>query len=152
MFSRIENKTEIWQTVVMLSERKSCYCAFCKVVRKVYRYKHLSFLDILGLILLGISVTFAVYKSLDPRGLFFIALFLLIGEAFVQAKWRTSMVCRNCGFDPVIYIRSPEQAGLKIRAFLDTRAESPAHLLRPPISIPKKSEKVSKGQNLSLKM
>lgn len=136
----------------MLSQRKSCYCAFCKVERKVYRFKHLSLPDILGLIILGITCTFAVYRSLDPRGLFFIGVLLLIGEAFTQAKWRTSMVCRNCGFDPVIYIRNPEQAGLKIKAFLDTRAESPAHLLRPPVALPKKKEKITKGQNLSLKM
>lgn len=136
----------------MLSQRKSCYCAFCKVERKVYRFKHLSIVDVLGLILLGVSVTYAVYKTLDPRGLYFIAIFLMVGEAFAQAKWRTSMVCRNCGFDPVIYIRSPEQAGLKIRAFLDTRSESPAHLLRLPVKVPQKSEKVLKGKNLSLKM
>ena len=149
MLSRIEKETGIWQTVVMLSQRISCYCAFCKVERKVYKFKHLALLDIFGLIILGITITYAVYKNLDSRGLFFIGLLLLIGEAFAQAKWRTSMVCRNCGFDPVIYVRNPEQAGLKIRAFLDTRAESPAHLLRLPVQLPKKTEK---GKNLSLKM
>lgn len=136
----------------MLSQRKSCYCAFCKVERKVYAYKHLGLLDIFGLVLLGITCTFAVFKSLDVRGLGFIGVLLLIGEIFAQTKWRTSMVCRNCGFDPVVYIRSPEQAGLKIKAFLETRAESPAHLLRPPVVLPKKAEKASKGKNLSLKI
>ena len=133
----------------MLSQRKSCYCAFCKVERKVYAHKHLGLADILGLIFLSIIGTYVIFKNLDPRGLFFVGVFLLIGEIFAQVKWRTSMVCRNCGFDPVIYVRSPEQAGLKIRAFLDTRAESPAHLLRLPVSLPKKTEK---GKNLSLKM
>lgn len=133
----------------MLSQRKSCYCAFCKVVRKVYAHKHLSLVDILGLVFLGIIATYAVFKSLDPRGLFFVSFLLIIGEAFAQAKWRTSMICRNCGFDPVIYIQNPEQAGLKIKAFLDTRAESPEHLLRPPVPLPKK---IVKGKNLSLKV
>lgn len=136
----------------MLSQRKSCYCAFCKVERKVYACKHLGLLDILGLVLLGIICTFVVFKSLDVRGLGFIGVLLLIGEGFAQAKWRTSMVCRNCGFDPVIYVKSPEQAGLKIKAFLEARAESPAHLLRPPVVLPKKTEKAPKGKNLSLKM
>lgn len=152
MVSRIEKETEIWQTVVMLSQRKSCYCAFCKVERKVYRHKHLAIVDVIGLVILGITITFAVYKTLEPRGLFFIAVLLLVGEAFAQTKWRTSMVCRNCGFDPVVYVRNPEQAGLKIRAFLDTRAESPAHLLRLPVQLPKRAEKIQKGKNLSLKM
>lgn len=150
--SRIEKKPEIWQTVVMLSQRKSCYCAFCKVVRKVYANKHMGLIDVLCLVLFGILLTYVVYKTLDPRGLFFVGILLITGEAFAQMKWRTSMVCGNCGFDPVIYIRSPEQAGLKIRAFLDKRAESPAHLLRLPVTLPVKKEKTTKGQNLSLKM
>jgi len=136
----------------MLSERKSCYCAFCKVERRVYAHKHMNLVDILGLVVLGITITYAVYKSLDPRGLFFIAILLIVAEAFAQTKWRASMLCRNCGFDPVVYVRNPEQAGLKIKAFLDKRAESPAHLLRLPVSLPGKKEKSSKGQNLSLKI
>ena len=112
----------------------------------------MSLIDVFSLVLFGILLTYVVYKTLDPRGLFFIGILLVIGEAFAQMKWRTSMVCRNCGFDPVIYVRSPEQAGLKIRAFLDKRPESPAHLLRPPVTLPVKKEKSTKGKNLSLKM
>ncbi|MEQ1721854.1 MAG: hypothetical protein ABL930_01670 [Pseudobdellovibrio sp.] len=77
-------------------------------------------------------------------------LLMLVGEAFAQAKWRGSMICSNCGFDPVVYVRSPEQAGLKIKAFLDKRADSPEYLLRPPVVLPLKKE--TKGKNLSLKM
>jgi hypothetical protein len=134
----------------MLSKRKSCYCAFCKVERRVYASKHLSLVDITGLVFLGIVCTYTVFQSLDPRGLLFVGLLMLVGEAFAQAKWRGSMICSNCGFDPVVYVRSPEQAGLKIKAFLDKRADSPEHLLRPPVVVPLKKE--TKGKNLSLKM
>lgn len=134
----------------MLIQRKSCYCAFCKVERKVYAHKHLTLLDIIGLVFLGIVCTYVSFKFLDPRGLVFVAVLLLFGEAFSQAKWRTSMICRNCGFDPVVYVRSPEQAGLKIKAFLDKRSSSPEHLLRAPVVRPVKKE--IKGKNLSLKI
>jgi hypothetical protein len=136
----------------MLSQRKSCYCAFCKVERKVYANKHLSLIDILGLVLLGITITYAVFKSLDPTGLLFVGLLLVAGEVFAQAKWRTSMVCSNCAFDPIIYIRDPEQAGLKIKAFLEKRPDSPAHLLRPPIARPVIVKREATGKNLSLKI
>lgn len=149
MASTIENKTQKWQTDLMLSQRKSCFCAFCKVERKVYAHKHLAIFDMLGLVGLGIVITYTIFKTLDPRGLLFVGLLLVIGEAFSQVKWRTAMVCRNCGFDPVVYVRNPEQAGLKIKAFLEKRPESPEHLLRPPIPRPKKTPK---GQNLSLKI
>ncbi|AGH95759.1 hypothetical protein A11Q_1543 [Pseudobdellovibrio exovorus JSS] len=134
----------------MLVQRKSCYCAFCKVERKVYVNKHLGLMDVLGLVLLGITLTYAIFKGLDPRGLLIVGLLLIVAETFAQTRWRTSMICRNCGFDPVVYVRSPEQAGLKIKAFLDRRSESPEHLLRPPVVLPVKKE--VKGQNLSLKI
>lgn len=100
--------------------------------------------------MLGLILTYGLYQSLDIRGLLFVGMFLLLGEVFSQLKWRSSMICRNCGFDPVVYVRSPEQAGLKIKAFLERRSESPEHLLRSPVVLPQKRTK--KGENLSLKM
>ncbi len=135
---------------MIISQRKSCYCAFCKTQRKVYTHKHLTFVEVIGLVLLSLVLTYGIYQALDLRGLLFVGLFLLVGEIFSQLKWRASMICRNCGFDPVVYVRSPEQAGLKIKAFLERRSESPEHLLRPPITLPQKRTK--KGENLSLKM
>lgn len=134
----------------MFSARKACYCAFCKVERKVYVQKHLAIADILGLIFLGIIMTYVIFKSIDPRGLFIVFSLVLIGEIFAQMKWRASMICRNCGFDPVLYMRNPKEAGLKIKAFLEKRSESPEHLLRPPVVLPYKKE--SQNQNLSLKI
>jgi hypothetical protein len=136
----------------MLSTRRSCYCAFCKTERKVYANQHLSLLDVVGLVFFGIICTYASVRSLDHRGLLIIGILLVMGEAFLRVKWRVSMICRNCGFDPVLYVRNPEQAGLKIKAFLDKRAESPEHLLRLPVILPTRKEKTSKGKNLSLKM
>lgn len=107
-------------------------------------------MDVLALIGFGVVLTFAVFKALDPRGLAIVGTLLIIGELFTQTKWRTAMVCRNCGFDPVIYIRDPEKAGLKIKAFLERRSELPEFLLRPPVVLPTKKE--PKGKNLSLKV
>jgi hypothetical protein len=134
----------------MVSQRKSCYCAFCKVERKVYTNKHLSLFGVIGLVFLGIVITNTVFNNLDPRGLFFVGIFLIIGELFSQTKWRTAMICRNCGFDPVVYVRNPEQAGLKIKAFLERRKDSPDFLLKPPVILPVKKE--LKGKNVSLKV
>lgn len=149
MQTSIENQAAFWQTVVMLSRRKSCYCAFCKVPRKVYSNKHLSTVEVISFVLLGIVMTYAIFKSLDPRGLFIVGTILLVSETFSQMKWRSAMICRNCGFDPVVYMRNPEQAGLKIKAFLEKRSESPGHLLRAPVQMPTQKKK---HENLSLKL
>jgi hypothetical protein len=150
MNTSIEKEGIFWQTVIMLSARKFCYCAFCKIERKVYSNKHLSLVDVIAMVGLGIVLTYAVFKSLDPRGLAIVGTLLTIAEFFAQTKWRTAMICRNCGFDPVIYIRNPELAGLKIKAFLEKRSEAPEFLLREPVVLPVKKE--SKGKNLSLKV
>ena len=140
----------------MLKRRQSCFCAFCKISRKVYKHKSLLLAEIFGLIFLGIVITDVVYRSFDPRGLIIVGILLLVGEIFSQLKWRGSMVCQNCGFDAVLYLRDPEQAGLKIKAFLVKRADSPAHLLRPPVVLPsRKADPIKKPaappQNLSLR-
>ena len=150
MSSSIEKKAVFWQTIPMFSTRKACYCAFCKNPRKVYAHKHLSLVGVLGLVGFGVVTTYAVFQSLDPRGLGIVGLYVVVGELFSQTKWRTSMICRNCGFDPVVYVRNPEQAGLKIKAFLERRSELPEYLLKPPVVLPVKKQK--KGENLSLKI
>ena len=116
----------------------------------MYVNKHLALVDMCGLVFLSLTLTYVVFHQLDPRGLAIVGTLLIIGEMFAQTRWRTSMICRNCGFDPVVYVRSPEKAGLKIKAFLDHRADSPEHLLKPPVILPVKKQ--PKGQNLSLKI
>jgi hypothetical protein len=144
----------------MFSHRRSCYCAFCKTPRKVYKSKNLSIFEVLALIFLSVLITHVVFRSFDPRGLGIIAVFLLVGEIFTQLKWRTTIACQNCGFDPVLYIRDQEQAGLKIKAFLATRGDSAAHLLRPPVKLPRATAMTpvsyakpsAPSKNLSLKV
>jgi hypothetical protein len=135
----------------VLSQRKSCYCAFCKVPRKVYRTKNLSLVTIVGLIGLSFVMTQAIWHHLDPRGLFILGLMIIAGEVFTQIKWRQSMICQNCGFDAVLYTRDPEKAGLKIKEFLEYRAGRPEYLLRPPVHMPKRKVRSSSGENISLR-
>ena len=151
---------------VMFPERKSCYCAFCKTPRKVYRNKNLSLMTILGLIGLSFVLTNTIWNNFDPRGLFILGILLITGEVLAQIKWRQAMICQNCGFDAVLYTRDPEKAGQKIKEFLEYRSGRPEYLLRPPVKIPgrqsnmtqsaiSKNERSSlsrpKGENISLR-
>ena len=135
---------------VKLATRKSCYCAFCKVPRKVYSSKNLSLVSVVSLVGFSLLLTYLIWQTLDPRGLFILALFLFTGEIFHQMRWRQSMICSNCGFDPVLYIRDPEKAGLKIKDFLDYRAERPEYLLKPAVQLPVRKV-AAKGHNISLR-
>jgi hypothetical protein len=153
--TRLEINIYLWQTISMmfnikLESRKSCYCAFCKNPRKVYRSKYLSLMAVVGLVGFSFLLSFLVWQEVDARGLAILGLLLLVGEAFHQVRWRQSMICSNCGFDPVLYLKSPEQAGLQIKEFVNYRADRPEYLLRPQIHLPiRKAAK--KGQNISLR-
>lgn len=135
---------------IKLAERKSCYCAFCKVQRKVHSSKNLTLMSVIGLLGLSLLVTYIIWQTLDPRGLFILGLFLFVGEIFHQLRWRQSMICSNCGFDPVLYLKDPEKAGLKIKEFLEYRSERPEYLLKPPVQLPVRKV-AAKGHNISLR-
>jgi hypothetical protein len=142
---------------MIFQQRRECFCAFCKTPRKVYKSKNLSVLAIVGLIGLSLVLSEVIWNSLDPRGLVILAIFLLVGELFSQAKWRQSMICQNCGFDLIVFKKNPELAGLKIKEFLEQRAERPEFLLKRSPQIPKQTisqqsirESKQKGTKLSL--
>ncbi len=142
---------------MIFQQRRDCFCAFCKTPRKVYKSKYLSVISIIGLIGLSLVLSEVIWQSLDPRGLLILAIFLMVGELFSQLKWRQSMICQNCGFDLVIFKKSPERAGLRIKEFLEDRATRPEFLLKRSPQIPKQTmtqksirETDQKGTKLSL--
>lgn len=153
---------------MLFKQRQKCFCAFCKTPRQVYKSKYLSIISISSLSGLSLLLSYVIWQTLDPRGLFILAPILLIGELFSQSKWRQSMVCRNCGFDVITYKQDPTKCAEKIRQHIATRSERPEFLLRAPLNLPasafKKSRHVtplsavdkadskSKGNKLSLQV
>lgn len=50
------------------------------------------------------------------------------------------MVCRSCGFDPVIYVKNPNRAAELVRDYMDRRSHDPTALLRRPLNLPKRAQ------------
>lgn len=101
------------------------YCAFCKSQRRVYLKKHIDLTNVLGSILLSGAIAHAYYGQPDPRGLVIFCILIGFGELFVFLRWRVAVVCRLCGFDPVLYKRSPEQASNRVREFFTKQMNNP---------------------------
>jgi len=123
----------------MFQQRSECFCAFCKNTRKVYISKHLNVAGVVGLVVLSYVLTSIIWQEADIRGLAILGFLLVISEAFTRLRWRQSMICGHCGFDPVTYVRSPDKAAAKIQSFLQKRSERPEFLLKPALKLaPKK--------------
>ena len=110
------------------------YCAFCKAERKYLNKKHLSFLDILMTLFGSMVFGSLLWRPFDPRTLVLFSLFIGAGEVFVYLRWRVGVVCRYCGFDPVLYKTSPSRARDKVKEFYETQMNNPKFMFsRSPL-------------------
>lgn len=93
---------------------------------------------------------FVLFQEFDPRVLLIFVAFLALAETFVQIRWRLTIVCRHCGFDPVLYLKDSTRAAAKVKIRLDQRRQDPATLLARPLDLPKlskeKAELLEKAQ------
>lgn len=101
------------------------FCAFCKTRRRVYLKKHVGVLNLLGLSLLSFGITYSYWGETDPRGLVIFCLLAAASEFFTFVRWRVSVVCKLCGFDPILYKRSPERAAVRVREFFEKQMQRP---------------------------
>lgn len=114
--------------------RERCYCAFCKSERQIYVKKHISLTNVVECLLLAVSIAYVYFGEPDPRLVVLFGIFILAGETFVYLRWRNAVICKLCGFDPILYKRSPELAAGKVREFFESRMNKPEFLLsRTPL-------------------
>lgn len=114
----------------------NCYCAFCKSQRRIYRKKNISFINIIASALASVVLMFAIWQEYDPRVMIVFVVCLAISEVFIKIRWRLSVVCRQCGFDPILYIKDAELAVQKVKVQLDLRKQDPKYLLSKPLNLP----------------
>lgn len=133
--------------------RLQVLCAFCRSPRRIHRKRHISAVDFAGAALGASALTYAVYGGFDGMGILLFGVFAVAAEIFVQMRWRVSIPCPHCGFDPVLYARKPADAAEKVKIRLAARKNDPRALLGRPLQIPMRriseAEKRHKGQNLS---
>lgn len=132
-------------------------CAFCRNPRRVYRKRRAKAFDYAAMALISVVLMYVVFGGLDPRALIFYAVAMVTVESCIQFRWRLSVTCSHCGFDPVMYVKDQEKAAAKVKAHLERRRDNVDYLLAPPVRLPtrRQSEKQGprrsphRGQNLS---
>lgn len=92
-----------------------------------------------------------IWHDFDPRFMIIFVAFLAISEVFVQFRWRVTIVCKQCGFDPVLYLKDSVKAAEKVRIKLAQRESAAESVLAAPLKIPKiskaRAEQVAKAQS-----
>lgn len=93
-------------------------------------------MNLIASALASIVVMFALWQEYDPRVIVVWVIGLAISEVFIKIRWRLSVVCRQCGFDPVLYLKQPEVAAQKVKEQLELRRQDPKYLLAKPLNLP----------------
>lgn len=120
----------------LFTDREECYCAFCKTPRTVYLKKNINLFNIFASAAGAGILMYTIWQEFDPRVCLLFVAFLAVSEIFVQIRWRLTIVCRQCGFDPVLYVKEPQLAAAKVKAQLARRKEDPRFILSRPLNLP----------------
>lgn len=121
-------------------ENHNCFCAFCKEPKTVRTKKSIGFFQVVSALILGISLSLTVFGNADWRGVLFFIGALIFIEIYMQMRWRLSIICKTCGFDPALYIKSPALASAKVTEQLDRRKTEAKYLLARPLNLPTVTE------------
>jgi hypothetical protein len=110
------------------------YCAFCRAKHKVYTKKHVNLTNVVVNLMFTLAVTYGIFSEFDPVGLLLFASIMIASEMFVYFRWRQAIVCSLCGFDPILYKRSPAMASQKVTEFFHEQVNNPEFWLsRSPL-------------------
>lgn len=108
---------------------EDCFCAFCKEPRRVYAKKHVTLVNFFMSFLTAGLLTLVLFQGVDPRFIFLFVVCLIFSEIFIQVRWRLSIACPRCGFNPLLYVKNPEIAAQKVNDFFDRKMQDPAFIL-----------------------
>lgn len=113
----------------MTSENR--VCAFCKLDHRVYLKKEVSLIDAALLLAIAGLMTFALWGGPDLRSLLIFTSLAFVMQVFLRLRYRESVKCPHCGFDPILYLQNSEQAAEKVKSFLAARKDNPEFMLKP---------------------
>lgn len=87
--------------------------------------------EVMALAVAGAITSYLIWQDFHWASVFLFAAFVLVTELAYQMRWRQSIKCKGCGFDPITYKKDPEQASRDVKAYLEMRKQDPLYLLKP---------------------
>lgn len=111
------------------SERR--ICVFCKLDHRVYLKKEVSIFDVVVLLAVTGLMAFAIWGGPDLRSMLIFMSMAFILQVFLRVRYRESIKCPHCGFDPILYQQNNEEAAQRVKAFMEKRSDNPQYMLKP---------------------
>lgn len=121
--------------MMIFKKSQKLICAFCKLPHRVYLKKEVSVFDIALLFFMTGLFAYAIWGGPDLRSLLIFAGSIFVMQVALRMRYRESVKCPHCGFDPILYKRNHKQAAMKVRSFLEKRKENPEYMLKPQPNI-----------------
>ncbi len=121
----------------LFGKKHNCYCAFCKSPRRIYRKKNIGVINIIASALASYVFMMILWQTFDPRVMIVFVVCLALAEAFIKLRWRLSLACAQCGFDPVLYLKDQQKALAQVQEKIEVRRNDPKYLLAKPLALPK---------------
>jgi hypothetical protein len=122
----------------LFNSRQACFCAFCGQKRMIYRLRRANLTHFMLSLLISIMFMWSIWQSVEPRGILIFIIVQVFIEVVVHFRWRLSVTCRHCGFDPVIYLKDHNRAAEKVKNYLERRKVDPRFLLSPALNLARK--------------
>jgi hypothetical protein len=91
-------------------------------------------------LLISIMFMWSIWQRLEPRGIFIFIVVQVFIELVIHFRWRLSLTCPHCGFDPLIYLKDQNRAAEKVKNYLERRKLDPRFLLAPALNLSRRSE------------
>ncbi len=120
-----------------MSSRSEHYCAFCSLPYRSYTQKHVGWNELFWATTFSATLMWFFWGEVHPLGFILWLSVLAWSETFLRIRWRSSLKCTHCGFDPMLYKSSPERAATAVKEFLERRKSDPNYLLKPQPKLPR---------------
>jgi hypothetical protein len=110
---------------------EKAFCIFCSLPMRVYSKKHVGIFAMIMFGVVGAIFSYLVWERFHLVALLLFAILTVVTEFIFHLRWRSSVKCKGCGFDPVLYKQNPELAASFVKAKLDSRKQDPLYMLKP---------------------
>lgn len=113
---------------------ETCFCAFCKEPRKIYVKRHVGVTNVLLSLVAANLLMLIIWGQFEARVIFLFVLSLIVAEVFIQLRWRLTLPCPQCQFDPILYKKNPERAAARVAEHYELKKQQPSfYLSRNPL-------------------